>query len=63
MGEHLRKFTQDDYKTIRDLHTRGVTQVRIAAYVGCSQQTVSDVLTGRHSGARKVLKDQPLDAQ
>lgn len=62
-GAHLVKYKQDDYATIRDMYARGITQVRIAAYVGCSQQLVSDVLHNRVAGARSSFKTTPPDAQ
>lgn len=61
-GAHLVKYTQADYTTIHDMYARGITQVRIAAYVGCSQQLVSDVLRGCVAGARSGLKATPPDA-
>jgi transcriptional regulator with XRE-family HTH domain len=57
------RWSMEDIQTILDLRARGLTQVRIAAYVGCSQMFVSKVLTGRTARARKLLKELPPDTQ
>jgi len=56
------RLTQADYQTIFDMKARGITQVRIAAYIGCTQAHVSDVLLGKVAGARSGLKATPPDA-
>jgi len=42
------RFTRRlDYEALRTLHAAGFTQVRIAAVLGCTQQLVSAVITGK----------------
>lgn len=62
-GGHFQRLTPGDYQEIRDMKARGITQVRIAAYIGTTQCHISRILRGQVVAARNGLSTIPPVSQ